>query len=66
MIGVMKIRMFTLRASMWTWKLDVTIMEREISQWLTFNKDITVREIHHDRLSGFCMPPQLVVTIYYT
>ena len=66
MIGTVKIRMFTVRGSMWTWKLDVTIMEREISQWLTSNKDVTVREIHHDQLSGYLMPPQLVVTIYYT
>ena len=62
----MKIRMFTLRGSMWTWKLDATAMERDISQWLASNKSIEVREIHHDQLSGFFMPPQLIVTIYYT
>ena len=58
--------MFTLRGSMWTWKLDATAMERDISLWLASHKGIEVREIHHDQLSGFWMPPQLIVTIYYT
>ena len=62
----MKIQMFYLRGSIWTWKLDVTAMEREISQWLASNERIAVREIHHDQLSGVLAPPQLIVTIYYS
>ena len=58
--------MFVLRGSMWTWKLDANAMERVISQWLASQKTLTVREIHHDQCSSFWMPPQLIVTIYYT
>lgn len=62
----MKIRMFTLRGSWWTWKLNITAMEHEISGWLALNPNISVREIRHDLPPGFLFPPQYIVTIYYT
>jgi len=61
----MRVRMFTTRGSTWTWKLDVTQLEREISGWLASDPAITVREIRHDLASNFWMPPQLVISIYY-
>ena len=65
-VWIMKIRMFTQRGSMLTWKIDISRMELEISTWLSTNMNISVREIRHDISGCFWFPPQYIVTIYYT
>ena len=61
----MKVRMFHLRGSWWTWKLPIGAIEREVSVWLAANTGISIREIRHDMQPGFLFPPQFIVTIYY-
>lgn len=49
----------------WSWKIEAIEVNRTVSEWMSRNPGITVREIKHDTIPSFWYPPQLLISIYY-
>ncbi|MGZ5037176.1 MAG: hypothetical protein ACXWG1_05385 [Usitatibacter sp.] len=61
----MKVRLFTLRGTIWSWNLDMAPLEREINEWFAANPDIDVYKIHHELSVTMFTSPVAYAWIYY-
>ena len=61
-----KVFEFSRKFSDWSWKIDSTVVEDSINDWLKNNPKVKIEHIlHHNVGVGFWHPAQLIVTIYY-
>ena len=63
--ATMKVRIFTLRGSMWSWKLDMAPLEQEINAWFAANPGIQLHEIQRDLSVTMFTAPVAYVWVYY-